>query len=150
MASSLKLEQGTGTTLFTTGSAAVASGARSVLSADLDNTANLDDWAQFELVVTFATGPTAGKRINLYAIPELDGANYIDGSDSVAPAANTLVGWTFVRNVTTAQRLQFRGPNGARIPLTAKHVKYLCENLTDQQWSANWTLKAFGERYESV
>jgi hypothetical protein len=75
-------------------------------------------WAEFELKVTFGTGPTTG-GVTVWLLRALDGTNYEDGSTSVTPLKNVAVSYG-VRAVTTAQT-QTKGPllipPGTWIPL---------------------------------
>src|SRR5579885_1720765 len=78
----------------------------------LDNTTNLDVFADFEANFTFGTAPTAGTGLDLYLVPTIDGTNYEDGgatSSNVQPSSAYFVGSFIVRAVTTAQKVAIRG-----------------------------------------
>jgi hypothetical protein len=77
---------------------------------ELDNTSDLNLYADFELLWRNASSPTAGAVVSLYLVPSLDGTNYSDGADdSVTPPAHFLVGVFICRAVSTAQRDEVRG-----------------------------------------
>jgi len=99
-----------------------------------DNSGNVSScfWADFELRVTFGTGPTAGTTVDLYLIPlSSDGTNYVDGSATVQQPT-LLVGSWMVRAITTAQVLMLRN-----VPLP--NDKYLVSvvNNTNQAFPAS-------------
>lgn len=98
-----------GANALTTELNALANGARAVSAALLDNSVNLDFWADFVLAVTFAVAPTANTTCDLYLLPAADGTNAADGSGAVAPQPVLLAGSFELRAVTTAQRLTLRG-----------------------------------------
>lgn len=149
-----KLNRGTVANLITTGgapgNAVLAAAGYSALSAEYDNETNLFPFGEFEINVTFSSAPTVGKAIELYLIPDNSSSGYTDGSDSIAPAANLLVGWTYVRAVGTAQRMTFRGPYGQRIELPPTAFKVLIKNAADTQIAANWTIDMYPYDWEQV
>ena len=53
----------------------------------VDNTTNLDLFADFQCNVTFGTAPTTGTTLDLFLVPSLDGTNYADGGGAVAPSS---------------------------------------------------------------
>lgn len=145
----LKLARGNVANLITGGSSALASGAR-VLSAAYDNATALEPFGQMVLTGTFSVAPTAGQRVNVYAVPALDGANYVDGDATIAPAANLLVGWGIVRGVATLQRIQIvSAAPDRRIHLAASLQKFVIENSTGQQLNAGWTLDLYPAHWAS-
>lgn len=87
-------------TLLSTGLNSLANGSRAISSAITDNR---EQYADFELVVTFGSAPAADSPIYLYFIKQIDGTNYEDGSTSLTPSAAPDVIFT-VRAVTSAQR----------------------------------------------
>lgn len=106
------------------------------ISSAFDNSSNLDLFADFELLVTFGTAPTANTVVELYIVPTIDGTNYADGSTSVLPQASLYVGGFVVRNVT-AQRMVLRG-----ISLPPGLFKMLVQNTTNQAFpGTNSTLR---------
>jgi hypothetical protein len=119
-------------TPLTTQLNALASGARSVASSAIDNTSDLNLYVDIDLSVTFGSSPTAGRAVTAYLVPSVDGTNYADGSDTVAPAASLAVASFVVRAVNTAQRLVKRG-----VMLTPGKWKWIILNDTDQAFSAS-------------
>jgi len=80
------------------------------LGAEIDNaTATRNVLADWVLDVRGASAFTAGTWVELYFVQSVDGTNYADGDDSVAPAASALVGTFPLRAVSTQQRLALRG-----------------------------------------
>lgn len=80
---------------------ALANGSQSAAgSVVLDNSSNLDRFAQAALSVTYGTAPTDRGVVDLYAIPALDGTNY---AYSAQAQDKYYVGSFVVDNVTTAQ-----------------------------------------------
>jgi hypothetical protein len=100
---------GTLTTLLTTELNTLTTGSYSAVGPAYDNRTNLNMWADFELVVTYGTNPTANSTCDLYLVPAVDNTNYADGGGSVAPSINYYVGSFSLRAVTTAQRIAIRG-----------------------------------------
>ncbi len=86
----------------------------------IDNSSNRYIYADWDLFCRFASSPSAGGYVALYLIPAVDGTNYTDGDDSVAPPPNLLIATFPVRAVSTAQRVSAIGlrlPNGVFKPL---------------------------------
>jgi hypothetical protein len=92
---------GTLSTILTTELNSLANNA-AVTSAALPNT-NLDTYADFELVCTHGVAPTADTTWDLYAVRQLDGTNYEDGTAS-RPPANGFLGSFVLDAVTSVQR----------------------------------------------
>lgn len=79
------------------------------LGGEIDNaTSARDMYADFDLLCKFQSAPSTGGYVALYLIQSVDGTNYADGTDSVAPPATALVGTFPVRAVTDAQRVALR------------------------------------------
>lgn len=78
------------------------------LGIEVNNATNRNMYADFELLCKFQAAPTVGGYVALYLIQALDGTNYADGNDSIAPPATALVGTFPVRAVTDAQRVVVR------------------------------------------
>lgn len=116
---------------ITTGLNALAAAARAISSA-IDNSSNLDLFADVELNCTFASSPTAGKLMTLYVVTSIDaGATYEDGDATVTPSPRMVVGTAVVRSVGTAQVLHFRD-----IELPPGFFKFMVSNDADQALSA--------------
>src|SRR5438045_1722410 len=80
-------------------------------------------WGRLELNVTYGSAPAAGGFVSIFFVPSADGANYGDGSGSVAPGQELIV-WTFsVRSVTTAQKVV-----SLDIPIPAGKFKVVAYN----------------------
>lgn len=111
----------------------LANNGSSAASSAIDNTTALDMWADLELNLgTFGSAPSAGAYVEIYLIPSVDGTNYADGSSSVAPAQELLVGAFSVRANTAAQRLALRG-----VPVPPGLFKFLAINKTGQAMNAS-------------
>lgn len=147
----LKLKAPLGKTqVITSGSAAIVAAARGALSAAWANGTDLAPFNNVVLTCAFGTAPIAGRRVQVYAIPQLD-SNYMDGSDTVTPSSNLLIGWAFVRNTTGTQRLEMRrGPGDPPVQYGPHNYKFVVENLTDQTMSAAHTLDIIPHQLESV
>ena len=98
------------TTSLTTGLStelnSLANAAYSAASAAIDNSTNLDLFADLILSVTYGTAPSAGGTVDLYLIPSLDNTTYGDGGGAVAPPSTYFVGSFPLRAVTTAQNIE--------------------------------------------
>lgn len=68
----------------------------------IDN--NRARFADFDLLFRGATAPSAGGYCALYLVPRIDGTNFADGDDTVAPGASLHLCDFPSRAVTTAQR----------------------------------------------
>ena len=154
MAGNIGLLRGTWQTMMTTelNSLAAATGALQATGTNpaFDNTLALGTglflWADFELSVTYAVAPTAGKTVDLYLIPlaSAGGTTYWDGSASIQQA-NLYVGSFILRNISTLHILGIRG-----IPLPPQKCIVSIVNNGDQALAASGnTVKMFpyGESY---
>ncbi len=133
-------------TLLTTEMNSLATGNRTNASAAVDNdgSSNRYLFGTFELVCTFGSAPTAGRTVDLYFLPTLDGTNYADGSSSVVPSDSGYVGSFAVRAVNTAQRLLLTG-----VPLPPTDFKVIVANNSGQTMAASGnTLKIVMSAYE--
>lgn len=66
--------------------------------------------ADFDLQVRFASAPTAGGYVELYAIQDVKGdGSYQDGDDTVVPPLTARIGTFPIRAVSTQQRVALRG-----------------------------------------
>ncbi len=97
------------------------------LGVEVDNAASRNMYADFELLCKFGTAPTAGGYVALYLVQALNGTNYADGDDSIAPPATAMVGTFPVRAATTAQRVVIR-----HVLLPASKFKPLVVNKSGQ------------------
>lgn len=94
--------------------------------------------AEFALTCSFATAPTEGSVISLYAQPlDVDGTADTQAPETTRPTY--FVGNFVVNNVTGSQTLWLYGEN---LPLKASYT--LHNNGTGQSISSGWTLKALG------
>ena len=91
--------------------------------------------AEFVLTVTFATAPTEGTPLALYARPlDVDGALDTEVPEALRPTQ--YVGVFVVDNVTSAQTMVLRAYD---LPMLASY--YVHNNGTGQAVSAGWVLK---------
>jgi hypothetical protein len=96
--------------------------------------ANYPD-AKFVFSGAFATAPTEGATLALYARPlDIDGAADADAPETTRPGV--FIGTFVVNNVTTAQPIELIAQD---VPWKADY--YLHNNGTGQTLSAGWTLK---------
>jgi hypothetical protein len=100
------------------------------ISNEIDSTSTRLMYADFDLLTKFGTNPSAGGYVAMYFIQSVDGTNYADGDDSVAPPASAWVGNFPVRAVTTAQRVALRN-----ILIPATKFKVLLVNKSGQAMS---------------
>jgi hypothetical protein len=94
-------------------------------------TANTTDrylYADFELLITYGTNPTAGSVIELSLLRSLDGTNYED-----APGPGGYAGGFVLAATTSAQRLVIRG-----VPVPPfKFKPYIAAKTTGQTAAAS-------------
>lgn len=144
---------GTVTSLATTelNSLANAAGA---LGVEFGNTTNLYTFAMFELTVTFGSAPTAGRTVDLYIVPAVDGTNYatnVTGASGYAQSTH-YAGSFPLQAVTTLQRLTIGG-SGMRgtlyIPPT-KFKLYVLNNSAVAFPASGSTLKMLPYQRQSV
>ena len=104
----------------------------SAISSAIDNDADRDTLADFELLITYGTNPTAGTIIEVYIIRTVDGTNYEDGSTTgpILPASG-FVGGFVLRAVTTAQRMIIPG-----VPIPPRDFKVIVVARTTGQTAA--------------
>lgn len=144
---SVKWEDGSATTALSTELNSLADAGRAI-SAAIDNDAGLYLYADLELVVSYATAPTAGTTAaEVYLLPTVDGTNYPEGSSTVTPQAALLVGSFEVRLGTTGpERLVLRG-----VDLPARDFKLLLCNKSGRAFTASGnTLKVRPYRVQSA
>lgn len=91
--------------------------------------------AKFVLAATFATAPTEGTTLALYAQPlGIDGTNDAEAPETTRPTV--FIGTFVVNNVATAQYIEMLAQD---VPWNASY--YIHNNGTGQTVSAGWTLK---------
>lgn len=148
-----KWNAGTITTLASTELNSLANAA-SALGVEFNNTVDDYLYGVFELTVTFGTNPTAGRTVDLYIIPAIDGTNYattITGASGYAQS-NSYAGSFPLQAVTTLQRLNVGG-TGYRGLLYLPPVKFkamLINNAGVAFPASGSTLKMVPYRRESV
>ena len=118
------------------------------LGAEVDNATDRNMYADFELLCKFQSAPSAGGYVALYLVQAVDGTNYADGDDSVAPPATTMVGTFPVRAVTDAQRVVVR-----HVLLPASKFKPLavnksCQSMTNVDAENELTMRAYNEELQ--
>lgn len=118
-------------TIMSTELNSLANNARALGSA-IDNLAARDQFADFELNITFAGAPDANGSVALYLLPALDDTNHADGSSSVSPQASLWVANFQLRSVTSAQRLVIRG-----VTLPPLKFRPLLENNSGQTFPSS-------------
>lgn len=79
-----------------------------VTTGVIENSTSLDQYADFELVATFASAPVADKTVDLYLVRSVDASNYEDAS-AARPPASGWVGAFVLDNVATVQRKTIAG-----------------------------------------
>jgi hypothetical protein len=112
------------------------------VSSAVDNDADLDTLADFELVIAYGTNPTAGSLIELYIVRTVDGTNYED----VTPQSG-FAGAFVLAATTSTQRLIIPG-----VPIPPRDFKtYVVAKTTGQTAAASGnTLEAFFYGRQSV
>lgn len=106
-----------------------------LLSSEIDNSVNLDRWADFELQIDFdSTPPIANNVIEMYILTACDGTNYEDGDATPIDPAKAPVGLFAVRAVLTAQRQVLTG-----VLLPPTKFKILLKSEVDQSSSTDST-----------
>ncbi len=99
--------------------------------AVIDNTSNLDLWADFQLDVDFVSSPTADTTVDLFLLPSLDGTNYATAGGRLVPY---YVGG-FMMTATTAAQIA----SLTRIPLIPGKFKPYLVNNSGQAFPATGT-----------
>ncbi len=108
--------------------ASISTGAN-YLGSEINNAANLDEFADIEVVWSFGTNPTAGQPLKVYILYAFDGSNYEDGagvgtgSGDVDPFPHSLVDTIGVLADTGTHRVLLRD-----IPLEPYKFKVLVMN----------------------
>lgn len=102
-----------------------------VTTAAIENNSTLDQYADFELVATFASAPTADKTVDLYIVRSVDGTNYEDAS-ATRPPAGGFVGSFVLDAVATVQRKVIPG-----VMLPPTTFKLLIVNKSGQAMTAS-------------
>ncbi len=119
-------------TVLDTGLNALASSAAAISSA-IDNDADLDTYADFQLSVTFGSAPTDASICSLYLVRTVDGTNFEDASTTgpVVPRGG-FVGAFSVRAVTSAQVMILK-----EVLLPPRDFKVMLVNSTNQAFPAS-------------
>ena len=99
--------------------------------------------AEFMLSATWASAPSAGMAVQLFAVPlDIDGTN--DAEANVSFGVGVLVGSFIVNNVTSTQYMRCAGTD---LPKLANYYLY---NTSGQTISAGWTLKVTPKSYSTA
>lgn len=126
--------------ILTTELNSLATATNTAASSVIDNTAALDLYADFELVLAAqGTARSAGAIIALYATYSLDGTNYADVSEATAE----LVAVFSLDASTTARRIVSRD-----VPISPGKVKFFARNSTGQTLAA--TVNTISYRLHSI
>jgi hypothetical protein len=132
--------------VLTTELNSLASTGSAITASAIDNDTDHDMYADFELVITYGSAPTAGSLIELYVVRTVDGTNFEDGSTTgpVVPASG-FAGAFVLRAVTTAQRMIVPG---VAIPPRDFHVMVVAKTTGQTAAASGNTLKAlfYGEQ----
>lgn len=111
----------------------LASGSRSNVGTEYDNSTNKDCWGQLEFVLTFASAPSAiDPYVLVYMVNSLDGTTYEDGSNTVDPGAHKLIDRIPVRAVVGPQILHSR-----LFTLKSAKTKFMVLNGSGQALAAS-------------
>ena len=133
-------------TVLTTELNSLASGSRTNVGTEIDNSANLDTYGFLKLAVTFGTNPSAGAYVEIHMLMALDGTNYPDGSSSVDPGADTTILTIPILASTSAQSKQI-GP----FLLPPSKIKFILVNQTGQAFPASGsTLRLYTQNYAAA
>ena len=101
-------------------------------------------YADFVLGFTYASAPTEGTVLALYARPlDIDGTNDAEVPEAARPTM--FIGSFVVNNVTTAQYAQLIE---RQVPKLASY--YVHNSATGQTVSAGWTLKVTPRSYKAA
>lgn len=93
--------------------------------------------AEFVLTCAFATGPTEGTSLALYARPlDIDSTNDAEVPETTRPTV--FIGTFTVNNVTTTQYIVLNGIYAQGVPKKADY--YIHNNGTGQSVSSGWKL----------
>lgn len=142
MGGTLKLQAGAAATTLQDGTSLALSNAAAVrlATADFDNTANLGFAIDVELDTNGwgATSGIAGKTIDFYAVPSLDGTNFgeVDTSTPNIPADAYRRSFEII-DTNNIQRLIVEG-----IPVGPYKYRCYIQNNSGQQMSAGWSVSA--------
>lgn len=115
-------------------SASIATGAN-WLGAEINNATNNDPYADIEITWSYASAPTAAKKMDVYLLYAMDGTNYEQGAGDgtgtgdVDPLAGCLIGSVSPSADTTAHRKVI----ATRMELLAYPFKILVANVDTAQ-----------------
>lgn len=119
----LSARSGNPVTVLSTELNSLAAGG-AVVSATIDNDADLDTFADFELFVNFTGTPGLAEAVDLWAVRTVDGSNFEDASTTIFPRAEFL-GSFLVHDNGNDQRLIL-----PEIRLPPRDFKVLLHNQT--------------------
>jgi len=131
------LVKGTAITLEANGASIANNALAQADDATYDIASNGNSYpdGEFVLTGTFATAPTEGAVLALYARPmDVDGTADTEAPETTRPTV--YIGSFLVNNVTSAQTIVLRGRD---LPFKANY--YIHNSGTGQSLSAGWTLK---------
>jgi hypothetical protein len=101
------------------------------LDSPIDNDADLDTYADFELVWDAVGTPALADCIDLYWVRTVDGTNYEDASSTIFPRAS-LLGAFLVHNTSSPQRLIL-----PEVRLPPRDFKLLVHNQTNGAFASS-------------
>ena len=128
--------------LLTTELNSLANATLSAVTAAQDNATNKNRWADFELVVTYGTNPSAGGHVALYATVSLDGTNY---SDTQRDMMTCWLGAFPLRATTAAQRIVIKG-----VQLPPQLLKFFVDNQAGQAMAASGNTLKWSQYNEEI
>lgn len=92
-------------TVLTTELNSLGNGSYSAVGTVIDNGTNLDRFGVAVGSFPIGSAPTVDTTYDLFAVPAVDGTNYMDGGGSVKPPASTYCGSFQLRAVATTQAI---------------------------------------------
>jgi hypothetical protein len=122
--------------------------------AEIDNSVNLEDLLDIEMLFTLAATPVAGDQIKIFILYALGGTTYEDGvpttndgahDDGNAAFASAQVACVGVQAIATAQRVTFKD-----IPLTKGKFKIMVYNGTTKSCTSLLTVLAWGKKRQTI
>lgn len=117
----------TAVTVLSTGLNALANTTNSAASAAIDNTTNLDLYADFTFLVGAQTARTGTPTVELYITPAMDGTNYDDALETI----NDRIAVFKLDLTVTSRRVTVRD-----VPIPPGLFKVYLRNLSSQTLTA--------------
>lgn len=131
--------------VLTTEMNSLASAGLTAKGPEHDNSADLRQHFWLEFSGAFASNPTAGQTLLVYALRALDGTNYEDGDASTSPPSTAIVAVIPVRATTSTQRIV-----SSRFELPPCKVKFVAYNATSVALAASGNVLALYSATDEV